>query len=51
MHMEDTHGHGKLMGFGHLATWIYEVGFIQEITSYAWVQRVRSAQVQASLIT
>ena len=35
MYMEDTHGHGKLMGSGHMAAWIYEVGFIQDINSYA----------------
>ena len=35
MHMEDTHGHGKLMGFGHMVPWIYEVGFIKDINSYA----------------
>ena len=35
---------------GHMGAWVYGLGFIWDTTSYAWVQRVGMAWVQASSI-
>ena len=35
MHMSGTHGHG------HMLAWVYGVGFIHDINSYARVGRSR----------
>ena len=44
MHVAGTHEHG------HMVARVYTAEFIQDISSYVWVQQARMAQVQTSIV-